>query len=82
MRSLGSLGRYWVENQFFDFDEGLVQKLFDFVDNVLPKDGWGDIANILKKILKAQVPASFLLASCPHSPRCFVSRVLGFGPYS
>lgn len=49
--------RYWVENQFFDFDDSLVQSVFDFIENVLPKDGWGDIANILKKILKAQMEA-------------------------
>lgn len=46
-----------MENQFFDFDESLVQNLFDFIENVLPKDGWGDIAQILKKILKAQMEA-------------------------
>ena len=47
--------KYWVENQFFDFDDELVKKLHDFIECELPKDGYGDPAQRLKLILKQQV---------------------------
>lgn len=29
--------KYWVENQFFDFDEVLIARLNDWINNTLPK---------------------------------------------
>eukprot|EP01089_Gocevia_fonbrunei_P011722 TRINITY_DN2562_c0_g1_i1.p1 TRINITY_DN2562_c0_g1~~TRINITY_DN2562_c0_g1_i1.p1 ORF type:complete len:410 (+),score=47.39 TRINITY_DN2562_c0_g1_i1:1-1230(+) len=47
--------KYWVENQFFDLDEELVQKVFSFVDETLRNDGFNDFANILKVELNKKI---------------------------
>ena len=47
--------KYWVENQFKDFNETLVAKLFDFYDKKLAVDGHGDLARLLKKELEKRV---------------------------
>jgi hypothetical protein len=33
--------KYWIENQFRDFDQDMVAKLFSFIEKVLPNDGNG-----------------------------------------
>jgi hypothetical protein len=44
------MARYWVENQFFDFDDSLMKELFEFVEVQMPKDGLGDVAALLRKV--------------------------------
>jgi hypothetical protein len=44
--------KYWVETQMNDFDEDMVAKLFNFVDNVLKASG---PAESLRKLLEKEV---------------------------
>lgn len=57
--------KYWVENQFFDFDEELIQQIFDFVDGTLQQNN-PDLANMVSKELQNRVLP------------CSLSRVVAF----
>jgi hypothetical protein len=46
--------KYWVENQFKDFNGSLVQKLYDFYDKI-SIDGNAELAKILRKELEKRV---------------------------
>ena len=47
--------KYWVENQFKDFHESLVGKLFDFYEKKLAVDGHEELAKLLKRELEKRV---------------------------
>lgn len=51
--------QYWVGNQFFDFDDELVRKIFDFVDNTLKKDGNTELAVLLSRAIGSRVRNKF-----------------------
>lgn len=46
--------KYWVETQLNDFDEDLIAKLFNFIDNVLRNSASGP-AESLRKVLEKEV---------------------------
>lgn len=46
--------KYWVENQFFDFDEELIQQIFDFVGGTLQQNN-ADLAGMVAKELQNRV---------------------------
>jgi hypothetical protein len=48
--------KYWVENQFFDFDEELIQHIFDFVGGTLEQNS-PDLAVMVAKELQNRVRA-------------------------
>jgi hypothetical protein len=43
--------KYWIENQFEDFDKKIIDTLYHFINDVLPKDGHPDGAKLLIKEL-------------------------------
>lgn len=46
--------KHWIESQFKDFDDSLIQKMFDFFENDL-KTAHEELATILKKELQRLV---------------------------
>lgn len=46
--------KYWIEHQFFDFDDGLINELFVFIDLLL-KDGHDNVAQRLRSDLQKRV---------------------------
>lgn len=46
--------KYWVENQFFDFDEELIQQIFDFVGGTLEQNN-PDLAGMVAKELQNRI---------------------------
>lgn len=47
--------KYWVENQFLDFDLDMVQKLEEFVEKTMPGAGQESLATMLKGQIKKQL---------------------------
>eukprot|EP01113_Clastostelium_recurvatum_P051273 TRINITY_DN991_c0_g1_i9.p1 TRINITY_DN991_c0_g1~~TRINITY_DN991_c0_g1_i9.p1 ORF type:complete len:1470 (+),score=411.21 TRINITY_DN991_c0_g1_i9:4947-9356(+) len=46
--------KYWIENQFADFDSALVEVLTKFIRNRLPNDKLDTIANVLEKLIETK----------------------------
>lgn len=46
--------KYWVENQSIDFDQSLIQRLFEFYEK-LATDGHDNLSKLLKKDLQRKV---------------------------
>eukprot|EP01113_Clastostelium_recurvatum_P031889 TRINITY_DN4032_c0_g1_i8.p1 TRINITY_DN4032_c0_g1~~TRINITY_DN4032_c0_g1_i8.p1 ORF type:complete len:1665 (+),score=458.48 TRINITY_DN4032_c0_g1_i8:252-5246(+) len=47
--------KYWIENQFADFDQDIITKLQDFIEGVLIRDGYKDLGTSLLKVLGSKV---------------------------
>jgi hypothetical protein len=62
--------KYWVENQFKDFNDTLISKLYEFYDKRLGVDGHENLAKLLhkeldKKVSERDAKIKSLLASPP-----------------
>jgi hypothetical protein len=47
--------KYWIENQFEDFDSRTVSALSDFINNTLINDGYENVAKMLAKEISKKV---------------------------
>ncbi|GAM29062.1 hypothetical protein SAMD00019534_122380 [Acytostelium subglobosum LB1] len=43
--------KYWIVNQSSDFDQDLVNQIYNFIDNTIPIDGYAELSKVLKDIL-------------------------------
>eukprot|EP01090_Pellita_catalonica_P007974 TRINITY_DN1859_c0_g1_i1.p1 TRINITY_DN1859_c0_g1~~TRINITY_DN1859_c0_g1_i1.p1 ORF type:complete len:1124 (-),score=199.38 TRINITY_DN1859_c0_g1_i1:97-3090(-) len=74
--------KYWVEKQFFDFDDDLVEHIFEFVDKTFPNDGLEKLAMQLSRELKKKIEdrtqANTSLFKPPSSLKTEPKHILSF----